>query len=251
MRGRELNHKTKMLKLKINKEEYEKLSDAIKELYSENGDDYALSVEGVEDTGALKRAKDHEKTARQQAEKKLREMQQELADIKLKLEEKEKPTDNKGVEELYKKKLAETENTLQQRIQKLETEMVNNAISAEANRLAAKLAGDKAKILLPHIKNRLKGEVVEDKIVTKILSEDGEETADSIEDLEKSFFTNADFSSVVIGSKANGTGGSGKGSGGTTKKSLSEMTGLEEVEFANKNPEEYKRMLESEGVQIN
>ena len=49
------------LKKKITKEAFEKLPDVLKSEYVANGDDYVLDVDGEEDTGALKRAKDREK----------------------------------------------------------------------------------------------------------------------------------------------------------------------------------------------
>jgi hypothetical protein len=60
-----------MLKLKITKEEFEALPDAIKAEYKTSGEGYSLDVTGIEDTGALKRAKDRESELRKEAENKL------------------------------------------------------------------------------------------------------------------------------------------------------------------------------------
>jgi hypothetical protein len=68
------------LKKKLTKEEYSKLSDHIKAEYIEDGDGFRLDIDGDEDTGALKRAKDREAQLRRDAEAKLREAQEELAD---------------------------------------------------------------------------------------------------------------------------------------------------------------------------
>ena len=58
------------------------LHDTIKSEYKK-GDDgkFHLDVEGGEDTGALKRAKDHEKSARQKAEQLLQEAQDKLVEL--------------------------------------------------------------------------------------------------------------------------------------------------------------------------
>ncbi|WEM33660.1 hypothetical protein PSAKC1_00019 [Pseudomonas phage PSA-KC1] len=57
------------LKKKLTKEEHAKLSDALKAEYIEDGDGFRLDVDGDEDTGALKRAKDREAQLRKDAEK--------------------------------------------------------------------------------------------------------------------------------------------------------------------------------------
>ena len=66
------------LKKKLTKAEYEKLSEHIKAEYIEDGDGFRLDIDGDEDTGALKRAKDREAQLRRDAEAKLREAQEEL-----------------------------------------------------------------------------------------------------------------------------------------------------------------------------
>ncbi|WBF76910.1 hypothetical protein PSV3_00208 [Septimatrevirus PSV33] len=55
------------LKKKLTKEEHAKLSDALKAEYIEDGDGFRLDVDGDEDTGALKRAKDREAQLRKDA----------------------------------------------------------------------------------------------------------------------------------------------------------------------------------------
>ena len=54
------------LKKKLTKAEYEKLSEHIKAEYIEDGDGFRLDIDGDEDTGALKRAKDREAQLRRQ-----------------------------------------------------------------------------------------------------------------------------------------------------------------------------------------
>ena len=65
------------LKKKLTKEEHSKLSDHLKAEYIEDGDGdgFRLDIDGDEDTGALKRAKDREAQLRRDAEAKLREAQ--------------------------------------------------------------------------------------------------------------------------------------------------------------------------------
>ena len=62
------------LKRKITKADYDKLAADLKTEYVADGDDnYRLDLDGEEDTGALKRAKDRETQLRKDAEKKAAE----------------------------------------------------------------------------------------------------------------------------------------------------------------------------------
>jgi hypothetical protein len=56
------------LKLKLAKTEFEKLSAELQAEYIEDGDEYRLDVSGIEDTGALRRAKDREVQLRKDAD---------------------------------------------------------------------------------------------------------------------------------------------------------------------------------------
>ena len=67
------------LKRKITKADYDKLAADIKTEYVADGDDnYRLDLDGEEDTGALKRAKDRETQLRTDAEKKAAELAAQL-----------------------------------------------------------------------------------------------------------------------------------------------------------------------------
>ena len=69
------------LKRTVSKEEHAKLDEGIKGLYIEDGDGFRLDLDGGEDNGALKRAKDREVQLRKDAEAKLREAQERLDEI--------------------------------------------------------------------------------------------------------------------------------------------------------------------------
>ena len=70
------------MKFRVTKTELEKLAPHYQSEYIEKDGAYILDVEGGEDTGALKRAKDREKAARIAAETKLNEVEGELDTLK-------------------------------------------------------------------------------------------------------------------------------------------------------------------------
>lgn len=231
------------MKIRITKDDYEKLSDELKSLYQEAGEGYQLELEDLEDTGALKRAKDHEKEARKQAEQKARELQAQLDELAN--AQSRKKGDIDALENSYKEKMAKMQQELESRYNALQDALQRKAVDSEATRLATELAGPHASLLLPHIKSRLKAEVEEGNVYTRVLGEDGKPTADTLDDLKNFFLANDVYSPVIIGSKATGGGAAGtvKGAGGPKRKSLSEMTATEEALFARENPQEYEKML--------
>lgn len=247
------------LKHKIDEDAFKKLSKELQGEYKKNDDgDYTLDVEGLDDTGALKRAKDHEKEQRKAAEKAAKEAQAKFDELQAEMEalrtEKIRGGDKvTEVEKAWQAKLAKREKELQDKVDASEKALKAQMVDAVANSMAAKLAGEHAEVLLPHIQRRLVADIVNGKAVTKIIGPDGEVSAMTLPELEKDFLSSDKFSAVVIGSKASGggTGGQRKGASGTQKKKLSEMTATEEAIFARQSPEEYKTMIAAEGQTTN
>ena len=64
--------------------------------------------------------------------------------------------------------------------------------------------------MLPHIKNRLVADFEGDEPVTRILGPDGKPSNMTLDDLEKEFVANKDFSAIIVGSKASGGAGGGE-----------------------------------------
>jgi len=205
------------LKKKVTAAEYAKLSDAKKEDYIEDGDGgYKLDVEGDEDTGALKRAKDREVQARKDAEKRAQEAEDELA--KLSGDDARKKGDIATLEKQWTEKKDkeiakiradhELEKTaLTEKVGKFETNARKNLIDNVALQLATKLNPKSPKVLLPHIKERLIADLDGDEPVTKILGADGKVSNLTVDQLEAEFVANKDFAGIIIGSKASGSAG--------------------------------------------
>lgn len=196
-------------------------ADVAKE-YKENDEGkFVLDVEGLEDTGALKRAKEHEKKRRQAAEGKTSELESKLADLEEQLASLDDPGKNKADDKQRIK--------LEQRIKELEGKLTTREgeLLGEINRLTAdatatKLASDLTDspgLLLPHIRARLVTEIEDGKAVVKVRDKDGDVGGMSIEDLQKEFASNKEYAPIMKGSKGSGSGapGGGKGGGGDRK----------------------------------
>lgn len=198
------------LKKKLTKAEYEKLSDALKSEYISDGDDYKLDLDGDEDTGALKRAKDRETQLRRDAEKKAKELEEQLAAISD--TDARKKGDIETLEKSWQKKEGETKAAYDARIAKLEGHIKTSLVDTVASQIAHKISSAPA-LILPHIKARLAADLEGDTPSTKVLDKDGKPSAFTVEDLTKEFLANKDFSAIMIGSKASGGGAPKQGLG--------------------------------------
>ena len=193
------------LKKKLSKAEYDKLSDAIKAEYIEDGDGFRLDIDGDEDTGALKRAKDREAQLRRDAEAKLREAQEELDRING--DDARKKGDIATLEKSWQKKLDDTKAEYEGKVSKLTTHTTKTLVDNVATQIATKISNAPA-LLLPHVKSRLQADFEGDSPVTRVLDKDGKPSAMTVEELAAEFVANKDFSAIITASKA--SGGAGK-----------------------------------------
>lgn len=233
------------MKYKLTKAQYDELPDDIKKEYKEQDGDYILNVEGGEDTGALKRAKDHEKDRRKKAEEKLAEIEGELNSTKEELEtlQNSKGDGDKDVAKLeakWKKKLEDREKELSGKTETLEKELNTLLVDNVADRLAGELS-DSPAVLRPHIKGRLTVERVDGKAVTRIKDADGELSPMTLDELKNEFMSNDDFASVVKGSAGSGSGAGG-GQGGSGGKG----SGGEKPDFSKASTKEVADYLKSQ-----
>ena len=199
------------LKKKLTKEEYSKLSDHIKAEYIEDGDGFRLDIDGDEDTGALKRAKDREAQLRRDAEAKLREAQEELDRING--DDARKKGDIATLEKSWQKKLEDQKTEYEGKLGKLTSHTKTQLVDNVAQQIASKISNAPA-LLLPHIKARLAADFEGDAPVTRILDKDGKPSAMTIEELSAEFVANKDFSAIITASKASGGAGKPSNSNG-------------------------------------
>lgn len=203
------------LKKKITKEEHAKLSDVLKAEYIEDGEGFRLDVDGEEDTGALRRAKDREAQLRRDAEKAKKELEDKLAEIEG--DDARKKGDIATLEKSWQKKLDDQKAEYESKVSKLTTHTTKNLVDSVALSIASKISTAPA-LLLPHIRARLQADFDGDEPKTRILDKDGKPSAMTIEELSAEFVANKDFSAIITASKASGGAGKPSQNGGGAPK---------------------------------
>lgn len=193
------------LKLKISKADYDKLPADIRSEYVADGDDFKLDVVGLEDTGALKRAKDREKELRIEAEERAKKAEDELE--KLSGDDARKKGDIDTLEKSWQRKQDEQKADYEAKIAKRDAALKKTLLDDTARKIATEISNAPA-LLIPHIKARLQADLDSDEPTTKVLDANGAVSTASLDDLKKEFVANKDFSAIII---------AGKGSGGSTK----------------------------------
>lgn len=230
------------LKKTVTTEDYAKLDKATKVFYVEKDDGFVLDLEGEEDTGALKRAKDREVEARKLAVAEAKALKARLdelegADARKELEEaKTRLKELTETSAKTKKDLTTLEKSWEERVNAVKTE--SEAKLAEANsyiklnlvdnaalQLAQKISTAPG-LILPHIKQRLLADMAEGKFQTRILDANGQPSAMTLDDLGKEFVANKEFSAIMIASKASGGAGLNKVPTGSAPKATTEAVDL-------------------------
>lgn len=196
------------LKRKISKEAFEKLPEALQGEYVEKDGEYVLDIDGDEDTGALKRAKDREAQLRRDAEKELKEIRSRLEELEG--DDARKRGDIETLEKSWKSKLETREAELTSKLEAKDGFIKNALVDNVAKDIAHKISTSPS-LILPHIKARLAADFEGDSPTTKVLDAKGQPSALTVEELEQEFVANKDFSAIIIGSKASGSGTSQDG----------------------------------------
>jgi hypothetical protein len=193
------------LKRKITKSAYDKLSDELKKEYKSSGEDeYSLDVDGDEDTGALKRARDREKQRADDEKKRADELEDAMADFK-----RNQSREEKDVERLtrkHEKELTDLKTEKDGALAKATAKITTAALESTAMQIAQAITKS-PKLLLPVIKQRLTVEIDGDFVPTiKILDAAGKPSAAKLEDLQKEIASDKEFAPIIIASKASGSG---------------------------------------------
>lgn len=199
------------LKKKLTKEEYAKLSDAFKAEYIEDGDNFRLDVDGEEDTGALRRAKDREAQLRKDAEKRAKEAEDRLTEIEG--DDARKKGDVATLEKSWSGKLEAQKAEYEGKLSKLTAHTTRSLVDNVATSIATKISTAPA-LLLPHIRARLQADFEGDEPKTRVLDKDGKPSALSVDELAQEFVANKDFSAIITASKASGGAGKPSQQGG-------------------------------------
>ena len=237
------------MKLTITKDEFEAIDSTLQSEYKEEGEGYTLTVEGLEDTGALKRAKEHEVSRRKQAEESLKEIKDRLTAKEDELIEIRKgviPKDDMdALEKSWKEKLDNQQNDFQQKIQQSESALQSLLVDNVASSMAAEISTVPS-LLVPLIKQRLATETADGKTNTRVLDAEGKPTALTVEDLKKEFIANEQLFSIMKGSNASGSGAQGSGNGGGAAKKFSDMSEKDRVDLFKSSPEDYQKIRDAE-----
>jgi hypothetical protein len=209
------------LKLALDGDAFKKLSDDLKKEYKEVEEDgkkvYKLDVDGLEDTGALKRAKDHEKKARTEAEAKVKELQTNLETIQNEIDDIRRgaipKADVEKLETSWKTKLEKQKTEMSTALETARGSLKKLLVDNVAQSMATKIS-TVPDLILPHIRSRLTVDESSGEFVTKVLDKDGKPSAMSIEELQKEFTSNKSFAPILVGSRASGSGAPGTGANG-------------------------------------
>lgn len=194
------------LKRTVSKEEHAKLDEGIKGLYIEDGDGFRLDLDGGEDTGALKRAKDREVQLRKDAETKLREAQERLDELSG--NDAKKRGDIEALEKSWKEKNDKLSTESQAQINKLKASTEKHLRDGNARAIAAKIS-NAPELLYPHLVSRMTVDYDGDEPKLRILDAEGKPSAMTIDELSAEFVANKNYAAIMVASKASGGGAPG------------------------------------------
>lgn len=226
------------MKYKLSEEEFGKLPQDFQSEYEANDDgEYILKVEGGEDTGALKRAKDHEKKRRKDAEEKVRELESQVTEIQSQLDD-AKEGGSSARERQLQKELDKVTKERDELNSSLGGQLDEILLDGVADKMSAELT-DSPKLMRPHILSRLAVEVENGKRVTRVKDVDGEISAMTLDELKSEFQSNDEFASIIRGSEASGSGAQG-GKGGNGGGSV------EKPDFSKASPKEIAEYLKTQ-----
>ena len=201
------------LKRKITKEEFEALSEVQQSLYVEKDGNYTLDIEdnAFETLKSEKRAV-QEELERYRAEEAERIRKAEERAVKKAQEEYEKAKGDKNVEAIEK--------SWQDKYDKLNAEKTASderysnyvkkaLIDSEVARMAGEISTAPA-LISPHIRARLDVDLTAEQPKLIVLDENGQRSALTVAELQKSFIDNKDFGAIIKVTTANGGANSGK-----------------------------------------
>lgn len=229
-------------------------ADVAKE-YKEVDGKFHLQTEGGEDTGALKRAKDHEKNLRVAAEAKVAELTGQLETANTAVTTitaerdaalSEKGADVAAIEASWKGKLtaAETErdNIRTELTSEIGRLLVTNTASSMAHEISTV-----PELFTEVIAKRLKVEKGADgQYFTRVLDAAGAPSASNLDDLKKELLANEKYAAIIISGKGSGGGAGQPGSGGGAgEKKWLEYSDAELIELRKSDPEKYDRLKQA------
>ena len=169
----------------IGTEEWEKLPEPVRDLYTKVGEMYLLNVKGQEPPPASER----------KAEAEVIRLTAEIEALRAESEERAQKTAEEQTA-LLKKRNQETVDKLRRELAQRDAFAETHEIQRIAQELAAKIS-NAPEILLPHLKSRLKAATMNGEVRVQVVDREGRESGISIDELGKEFVNNPTFSSVM------------------------------------------------------
>ena len=202
------------MKIKISKEEFEKLPESSKEFYKEKDGVYLLDIdesEFQEQVSTLRNKDKQEEKERKRIEKELKERDDKIKELESKISQSSEKGDVKSLNESWEEKFTKMKTDYESKIAKHESFIKKTLVEKQAIEIDASISKVKG-VLLPHIEKRLRANLDLDEPCTEILDSKGNLSAYTIADLKNEFLSNEQFGDFLIGSKASGGGTSSQSS---------------------------------------
>lgn len=217
---------------------------------------FYLQVEGktVEDTTALKNAKDHEKNLRVAAERERdaaktaqtqAETERTAAEEAARLAVANKGQDVQALEASWQEKLTKADAKREADVKERDDEIERLLVTNTANSLAGEISTIPEMFAESVIAKRLKVEVGADKKrFVRVLDDAGQPTAKTLDELKQELLANEKYAAIIIAGKGSG-GGANKtpSGGGTAERKYLEYSDTELSELRRTDKPKYDRIL--------
>lgn len=232
-----------MLQYKL--ETLEGLSAELAELYEEKDGAYFLKVDGVVpkyhadkilgEKAELKTRLDSIEQARLEAEAERQRIEEQARIDSLK-----KNGDIESLEKSWAERLQAREADLLQQIQEKNEALYKETVEVKALNIAGAIKESARPLAMGYIKSRLR---LGDDGIVRVVDEQGNLTASTIDEFKESLKTNPMFQDIVIVNTNSGGGAAGSGFGGGAAKKPNEYTVQEMKELRASNPELYNQLF--------
>lgn len=220
------------LKSKIDEESFKKLSKDIQAEYTKVGDEYILDVEGFEDASEMRRARDREKADAKELRKQLKEANTKIEE----LSDPAKERDIAKIENGWKEKLENTTKEIGGKLSKKNEYIIKTMKNGFAKAMAAEISTAPS-LISKIIEERLSVEFdpETDEPSLHIVGSDGKSQIKP-EQLKKELTGNKEYASIMIGSRASGSGGAdhrdSPGGAGTLQKPEADLSRIPAKDLA-------------------
>lgn len=224
-------------KRKISKQEFEQLTEQQQMLYVADGDNYVINIEDT----AFETLKTEKKALQDQLdefkakeEEKIRQAEQRAEQrAKEKYETAKSNKDVEAIEQSWQEKYTKLENEKKQVDEKYVAYVKKSLIDNEVSRMSNEISTAPT-LISPHIRSRLDVDLTGEQPKLIVLDTNGQRSALTIEELQKSFIDNKDFSAIIKVTSASGGANRSKfttDSGAKGEVKLNDMTDEQLAQF--------------------